>query len=211
MDIFSRLQEICKSNGTTPTALCKRITGSSGNLSTWKKGNIRADYLQEIADYFDVSVDYLLTGAKKEAALSEESNATFLSTKKIHLIPLFGDASAGFGAYADSTILEYIPVYIESPAEAAETICIKVKGNSMAPRIEDGDVVQVRKQTSVDSGSLAVVLVGEDEGFVKKVNYGDDWIELISLNEKYPPMRFEGEHVQKIQVVGLVKKIIKEV
>lgn len=65
MDTFTRLQDICKANGTTPTALCKIITGSSGNLATWKKGNIRADYLQKIADYFNVSVDYLLTGAKE--------------------------------------------------------------------------------------------------------------------------------------------------
>lgn len=67
MDTFTRLQDICKANGTTPTALCKIITGSSGNLATWKKGNIRADYLQKIADYFNVSVDYLLTGQKEKA------------------------------------------------------------------------------------------------------------------------------------------------
>lgn len=58
--IVDRIQELCDKKGTNITALCKEITGSSGNLPTWKKGNIRTDYLSKIADYFDVSTDYLL-------------------------------------------------------------------------------------------------------------------------------------------------------
>ena len=60
--LFERIQELCKRNATTPTALCLEITGSSGNLPTWKKGNIRNDYLISIAKHFNVSTDYLLTG-----------------------------------------------------------------------------------------------------------------------------------------------------
>lgn len=78
MDTFTRLQDICKANGTTPTALCKIITGSSGNLATWKKGNIRADYLQKIADYFNVSVDYLLTGQKETPTAEGDERKTEL-------------------------------------------------------------------------------------------------------------------------------------
>ena len=67
------------------------------------------------------------------------------------------------------------------------------------------------KQTSVDSGSVAVVLLDGDEGLVKKVFYGADWIELHSINPMYPPVRFDGPDVMRIQVVGLVKKVIKEI
>ncbi|MBR6385846.1 MAG: helix-turn-helix transcriptional regulator [Ruminococcus sp.] len=58
--MFERLRELCVKNGIAITDLCKQITGSSGNLPTWKKGNIKADTLIKIADYFDISVDYLL-------------------------------------------------------------------------------------------------------------------------------------------------------
>lgn len=58
--MFERLRELCIENGIAVTDLCKQITGSSGNLPTWKKGNIKADTLVKIADYFHVSVDYLL-------------------------------------------------------------------------------------------------------------------------------------------------------
>lgn len=49
-----------KDNGISITKLCLDITGSKGNLPTWKKGNINPVSLLKIADYFNVTVDYLL-------------------------------------------------------------------------------------------------------------------------------------------------------
>ena len=116
-----------------------------------------------------------------------------------------------FGAFAADKVVGRTPLYIRSSSEAAETICVKVAGDSMYPKIENGDIVQVHKQTSVDSGSIAVVLLDGDEGLVKKIVYGPDWIQLQSINPMYPPMIFEGLEVERIQVVGLVKKVIKEI
>jgi len=58
--MFERIKTLCLENGLTVTELCKQVTGSSGNLPTWKKGNINPVSLVKIADYFHVSVDYLL-------------------------------------------------------------------------------------------------------------------------------------------------------
>ena len=58
--MFERIRNLCMENGLTVTELCKQVTGSSGNLPTWKKGNIKSESLCKIADYFNVSVDYLL-------------------------------------------------------------------------------------------------------------------------------------------------------
>ena len=79
----------------------------------------------------------------------------------------------------------------------------------MYPKIEDGDLVVVRKQSSVDNGQIAVVLIDGDEGLVKKVYYGNGWIELVSINPEYAPKRFEGSEAKRVEVVGLVRKIIK--
>ena len=62
--MFERIKILCDKTGTNITSLCKEITGSSGNIPTWKKGNIRSDYLLKVAQYFNVSPNYLLTGAE---------------------------------------------------------------------------------------------------------------------------------------------------
>ena len=90
-------------------------------------------------------------------------------------------------------------------------MCIKVSGDSMYPKIEDGDIIVVRKQSSVDNGQIAVVLIDGEEGVVKKVNSGKNFMELLSINPMYPPRLFENEEVERISIVGLVKQIIKNV
>lgn len=142
---------------------------------------------------------------------NEQSNLIPLSPYNIYSIPVVESVSAGFGALAIDDVIDYIPLYITSSAEADETICIKVKGDSMYPKIENGDIIQVHKQTDVDSGSIAVIRLENEEFLVKKVQFGHNWIELHSINPTYPPLRFEGPAALGVHIVGLVKKIIKNV
>lgn len=58
--MFDIIKKLCEKNGTNITALCKEITGSTGNYNTWKKNHVRSDYLIKIAQKFNVSADYLL-------------------------------------------------------------------------------------------------------------------------------------------------------
>ena len=80
----------------------------------------------------------------------------------------------------------------------------------MSPLIDDGSQILIRLQDSIDSGQVAVALIDGEEAVVKKVNYGDDWIELISVNPYYPPRRFEKSEVQRVRIVGVVKKVSKD-
>ena len=202
-------ENLCKQNGKSPNAVAKELSIASGTVTEWKKGNRNPQNatLKKISDYFNVSVDYLL--GNEQETQQVDSNAIFLDDKQIYMIPVFESVSAGFGACASGEIVGYEPCHIHNPFEAAESLCIRVKGDSMFPKIEDGDLIQVHKQTSVDSGSVAVVLLDGDEGLVKKVLYGDDWIELHSFNPLYPVMRFEGKDVLRLKVVGLVKTVVK--
>ena len=79
-----------------------------------------------------------------------------------------------------------------------------VAGASMAPMLQPGDMILVKSMTSIDSGNLGVVMIDGEEGVVKKVVYGPDWIELRSFNPYYPTRRFEGENLLAIRVVGKV-------
>lgn len=58
--VYELIEKLCREKGSSPTKLCTEITGSRGNLPTWQKGNINPVSLVKIADYFNVSVDYLL-------------------------------------------------------------------------------------------------------------------------------------------------------
>ncbi len=135
----------------------------------------------------------------------EQSNISAVFTDNIRMIPLYESVSAGFGAHAEDTVVDYLPIRIESEYEYKETICIRVSGDSMYPKIEDGDIIQVHLQKSVDSGDIAVVMIDGEEGVVKKVVYGKTWVELHSINPEYKTRRFDGAEVQRLDVVGKVK------
>ena len=139
-----------------------------------------------------------------------ELSAVILPAEKIHMIPVFGSVAAGFGAYASSDVIGYIPLYIENDFDVADTICITVRGQSMYPKIEDGDKIVVRRQESVDNGRVAVVMIGE-EAVVKRVNFDGERLELTSFNPEYPPRIIEGEELANCRIVGLVQQVIKAV
>jgi repressor LexA len=213
MDTIDRIINLITQNGISGAKMSRDLGFSNAVFTQWKqrKQNLSASSIKKIADYFDVSVDYLLgkTDIKKPPTISERSNIRAIYSENIRMVPVFESASAGFGVLACSNVIEYIPLYIKCDDEAENTLCITVTGDSMYPKIEDGDIIQVLKQTSVDSGSIAVVLLDNEEGLVKRVVYGDTWIELQSINPEYKTKRFEGREVLRLQVVGLVKKIIK--
>lgn len=182
------------------------IAGLPQEIIRHFNGDIKKAYKAEQAINDDRAKEVYPISQNREFLLKDESSniAAVINSDNIYRIPVFESVSAGFGAYASDEIMDYIPVMIKNPYDVDDTIAIKVKGDSMYPKIEDGDIIIVRKQTSVDSGDIAVLLMDGDEGLVKKVEYGSDWIELHSINPEYKTKRFEGREVLRLQVVGLV-------
>lgn len=120
-------------------------------------------------------------------------------------LPIIGKVSAGMGILAYDDILGYEFADVRYCNE--NHFYLHVSGDSMTPEIKDGDLVLVRKQDSVDSGNYAVVVVDEEDGCVKIVKYGKDWIELHSINPYYPVRRFDNEDVLRIRVIGKVIEV----
>jgi repressor LexA len=203
---------LCEKIGKTPTAVCADLGFSATMGTKWKNGaRPRETTLIKIAEYFNVSTEYLLGTEKEQTTPTEDSNLMVLDSGKMYMIPLFESVSAGFGTLPVDGVVDYMPLYITSKSEAAETICIRVKGDSMYPKIEDGDIIQVHKQEEVNSGSIAVVIIDGAEGLVKKILFYSSGVELQSINPMYPPMRFDGEDASRVLVVGLVTQVIKGV
>ena len=69
-DIYA---QICRENGISPTGAAKAMGIGSATVSHWKNRGLspRAEQMQKIAEYFNVSVDYLL-GKEKAATLSDD-------------------------------------------------------------------------------------------------------------------------------------------
>lgn len=213
MNFWNTFVKLCNEKNKSPNAIAEELEISSGAITAWKNNPSRKPQdriLQKIANYFNVSIEYLLGKEnKKTPSYEDESNISEIYNKNIYMIPVFENVSAGFGTMAIDQIIDYEPLHISCAAEAKETILIKVKGDSMFPKIEDGDLIQVHKQTSVDSGSIAVIMIDGEDTLVKKIIYGETWIELHSINPMYKTIRFNDQDVLRVQILGLVKKIIK--
>ncbi len=192
-------QQLADRTGIARSTLQRYETGNIGNIPL--------DKLNILAEGLETSREYIL-------GMSEQANAEFIA-ENIFKVPVFDSASAGFGAYADSRVMCYIPTYIEHPGEKDEYLWINVKGDSMAPMIENGDRILVKRLDCVESGSVAVVMIG-DEAYVKRIKYGrarggrSSWLELHSVNPYYPVRRFENEETNDVRVVGLVVEVSKK-
>ena len=178
-------------------------------VQKWESGmvqNLKRNTIKQLSDIFEVSPASFIDNDD-----SIESNATILPQEKIRMIPVYESVSAGFGAYADNYILEYIPLFISSDEEAHNTLCIKVQGNSMYPKIEDGDSIQVLKQDWCEPGQVAIVLIDGENAVVKKVEYDRSSITLLSFNPEYAPRVFKGAERDRLKILGIVRKVIKDI
>lgn len=166
--------------------------------ANWEQGKAEpdSDTLKKIADYFDVSVDYLL-------GLTEDPTppkSHFPSRVKLRPIPVYNGACAGLkGSFPDGTQpVEWIMIPDNKPGKFG----VIVYGDSMEPEIKNGDIVVVDPDIVIDNGNLVLVIL-EDEAFVKKIFFQDGTVVLQSLNPKYPPITIPARKI-KMYIVGKV-------
>ncbi len=113
---------------------------------------------------------------------------------------MIGTIACGEPIYAD----EDHEAYIDASAHINADFCLTAKGDSMMNAgIKEGDVVFIKKQSIVDNGQIAAVII-EDEATLKRVYYFPEQnkIVLSPENPKYPPMVFENEELDKIRIIG---------
>ena len=204
MTLGERIKFFRERKGLGQTELASLVNISKQSLYKYENNiitNIPSDKIEMIAKKLDTTPAILM---------GWESNVSALPNDKIFMRPLYNSVAAGIGAVADNTILTYIPTFISNSMEKDMYIWVNVQGDSMSPLIDDGSKILIKKQESVDSGQIAVVLIDGEEAVVKKVEYGSDYVTLIAINPYYPPRRFEGKEVLRLRVVGLVKEVSKE-
>lgn len=122
-----------------------------------------------------------------------------------HKIPLLGNIAAGEPLYAEENLETYI-----DPDDINADFALRVKGDSMiGDNIEDGHIVFVRKQSTVNPGEIAVVLIG-NEATLKRVYISNNEIQLIASNPAYPPIIIRESDGQNVRILGRAVGIYRD-
>lgn len=164
-------------------------------VQKWEDGTSypKLDNIAKICDYFNISLEHLLLDD--------------LSAKIKHqqAIPIIGKVQAGSGIYAQEDYYGY--EYVTSDNGGQEYFYLKVTGDSMInARIYEGDIVYVRKQTTVEHLDIAVVLLENNEATIKRILFDDTGMNLKPENDQYETRHFTYEQIEdkQIQILGKV-------
>ena len=119
---------------------------------------------------------------------------------EVKKIPLLGEIACGEPIYASEDRESYVIAGTDIKADFA----LKAKGDSMiGARIMDGDIVFIRRQSMVDNGEIAAVII-EDEATLKRVYYypEDKRLILQAENAKYPPFVYQNSELDRVRILG---------
>lgn len=192
---YGILKQLRLSKNKTQAQVASEIGIGRTGYTKIENGTQDADteIISKLADYFGVTVDYLL-GRNELNYLGN-----IIENKKI---PIIGSVKCGPNGLA----FEYLEGYVVvDDTLTGNIVAFRCKGDSMRDiGIEDGDIAIVRQQDDVECGELAVVIVNGDEGTLKRIRKFDGGIILEAANPDYPPRIFTGEDLNKIKIVGKV-------
>lgn len=209
MTTGERIKYLRESLGLTQEQLGTLVGVQNAAIYKYENGlviNLKRAVIDKLAGALQTTPAYLMGWV--DSPQPPEPRRTRPLGEDLIELPIIGSVRAGPGGAVLEEIVGTEPVSRHSIKGSAEDFFwLEVEGDSMQPKLEPGDLVLVRRQTSIDSGSLAVVIIAGDEGTVKKVKYEKDWIELHSFNPYYPVRRFEGENVLDIYIAGLVMEM----
>lgn len=157
--------------------------------------------LKELSELFKTDMNEMANSDMTSVSLAP-------STRHAVIINVLGRVAAGIPIEAVTDIIDTE----EIPADMAKTgtfFGLQIHGDSMEPRMCDGDVVIVRQQDDAESGDIVIALVNGDDATCKRLRKYRDGIELISNNPAYAPMFFSNEDVinKPVKIIGKVVEL----
>ena len=192
-----RLKQLRKEAGLSQKSLSEHLGVTQQAVGKWETGRSSPDpaTLARLASLLNTSADYLL-GITERAA----EPAAPLPYKESP-IPVIGSVRAGYGslAFEEDYGTEYACV-----KDPDSYFYLVVKGDSMEPRIQDGDLALVHRQPTLENGDLGVMVFGEGEGTLKKYIQRGNAVILQPFNPAYPEKVIRGEELNQLFIAGKV-------
>lgn len=201
-DVFAKnLSYYVDRSGKTRSEICEELGIAYSTFSEWMNARKypRIDKIEQLASYFGILKSQLIESTPK--------GITPYTPGQMIPLPVVGRVAAGYTCLAEQYIEGYALADPESLTEGYDHFWLRVTGDSMEPDIQDGDLVLVRAQETVESGECAVVIVDEEDGLVKIIEFGKDFVTLISKNPNYPPRVFVKEDANRLRIVGKVVEL----
>ncbi len=202
-----KLKELRQSKNLTQNKLAEKLGLSRSTIAMYETEGSEPDLktLTSIASFFGVSIDYLMGREPDKNVKGVQLNRTVVK------IPVFGRIPAGvpIEMIEDSFIEDEEEIPAGWLTGGNEYFALKVRGESMMPKFEDGDVLILKKQDDCESGAFCAVSINHTECTFKKVLKKSNGITLMPLNPEFEPLFFTNQEVADLPVtiLGVVKEI----
>ena len=194
-----RLRQARKRKKLSQAELSRQLGVTQQAVGKWETGRSTPDpvTVARLAELLDTTTDVLLGLQQPDFAPPVGQRTPYNESP----IPVVGTVRAGYGALAfeEDYGTEYACV-----KDPDNYFYLVVKGDSMEPRIREGDLALVHRQPTLESGELGVLVYGEGEGTLKKFVRRGNAIILQPFNPAYQPQVILGEDLERLHVVGKV-------
>ena len=185
-----------KEMGLTQEELGKLLGVNRAAVNKWETGrvrNIKREKLLQLSRILKVSPNELLDDYDEKP-----------KTKRI---PVLGRVAAGVPIDRIEEVIGYEEIDREA-SESADYFALRIKGDSMEPRIYDGDTVIVRKQNDAESGDIVIASINGEDATCKRLKKMEGGIMLVPLNRRYDPFIFSSEQAEEIPV-SIIGKVVE--
>ena len=203
------LKELRQKNHYTQDQLAKKLRVSKSTISMYECGSRVPTFetMEAIADLFNVDMDVLYArdtnNASTTASLAirmarDPAFAASVQNRGVR-VPVYGNVAAGIPIEAITDIEDYEEISQEMAAKG-EYAALRIHGDSMEPKMSEGDVVIVLLQETIESGETAIVMINGGDATCKKIMRTEEGIMLISTNPKYSPMFYTNKQIEELPV-----------
>jgi len=200
-----RIRELRKMRGMSQQDLANKLDLNKVAISQYERGVRRPsiDIVSALCDIFNVSSDFLL--GEDDVTIRIVNTDEIKKLDSPRRIPVLGRVAAGIPIDAIEDVIDWEDISEDAPGEY---FGLKIKGDSMMPRIVEGDVVIVHSQPDAESGDVVIVQINGDTATCKRLAKYDTGISLISFNPMYAPINFTNEEIEKLPVT-IIGKVIE--
>ena len=193
-DFSANLKRLMKEKRKTAPMLARYLGISDQTVYSWfnERAYPRSTNLERIATYLNVTAEQL-TGS------NTDDNVFAIR------IPVLGKVRAGVPLDAIEEIIDWEEIPYEM-ARNGDYFALQIKGDSMNPRMYEGDVVIVKKQSTIECGQIAIVLVNGHDATCKKIKINDSGITLLGFNPEFQPITYSAMDIISlpVQIIGRV-------
>ena len=180
MDIGEKIHDLRKKHGLTLEEVGNTVGVGKSTVRKWEHGdiaNMKRDKIAKLATALHTTPAYLMGWEKEARTEPTLESIGAVPYNPTHQIPVLGRISAGMPLLAEEHIEGYILTDLNG---GGEYFALRVQGDSMNTRkINDEDIVIVRRQEEVQNGNIAVVMVGENDATIKQFFREGDTIMLV--------------------------------